>query len=242
MVLATIGPYWTDYISAFGAVVGILVAGGAFVIASRSARDARRSADASEQTAKDAKEQLVLARREHEQLEAERMRRPAIESIRLSSIDPGPGEEDTPQGLFRIEFANTGDRDLQDAVLTILFDRASAAELTDRWGSHDPAQSKDDTRERWPGVEGSPQRFDFFARAVTVQVGVDFVQYVRFPRVGRFPIRVRLFHAALDRRGPWVDRWIDVDDDGKVTVDVVQHDSPRSYEGRAADFDPPATS
>ncbi len=43
MLLAT-HPYWTDYVSAFGATVGILVAGAAFVVAFRSARDARRSA------------------------------------------------------------------------------------------------------------------------------------------------------------------------------------------------------
>src|ERR1700677_127713 len=68
-VLLATKPFWTDYVSAFGAVVGILVAAGAFRVALGSARDSRRSADAAETTATSAHEQLVLARAEHEQLE-----------------------------------------------------------------------------------------------------------------------------------------------------------------------------
>jgi len=76
-----------------------------------------------------------------------------------------------------------------------------------------------------------------------VQVGVSFVQYVRIPRVGRFPIRAKLFHATLDRRGPWTDRWIDVDLTGKTTViDIGQDNQEGPYEGHNADFDPPAAS
>ncbi len=236
MLLAT-KPYWTDYVSAFGAIIGFAVAGAAFIVASRSARDARRSADASEQTARDAKDQLVLARREHEQLEEERHRRPAIRRIDISAIATGPGEEDPPAGVFRIGLTNTGERELEEAVLTILFDRASAAELTDRWGTPDLNQSQDATQERWPGIAGPPESFYFFARPVTVQVGVSFVQYVCIPRTGRFSIRVKLFHATLDRRGVWTDRWLDVDPTGKTTITVIGPDDEGPYEGREADFD-----
>lgn len=238
-MLSATKPYWTEYVSAFGAIVGFLVAGAAFIVASRSARDARRSADASEHTARDAKDQLALARAEHEQLEADRRRRPTIERIHIGAIDPVPGEEDPPAGVFSIGLTNTGDRDLQDAVLTILFERASAAQLTNHWGQPDLDQSYDTTKEGWPGVEGSPESFYFFARRITVQVGVSFVQYVRIPRAGRFPIRVKLFHAALDRRGPWTDRWIDVDPTGKTTVIDIDEDHQQGrYDGHNADFVP----
>jgi len=71
-VLLATKPFWTDYVGAFGAIVGILVAAGAFVVALWSARDSRRSADAAEKTATSAHEQLMLARSEHEQREVER--------------------------------------------------------------------------------------------------------------------------------------------------------------------------
>jgi hypothetical protein len=242
-VLLATKPFWTDYVSAFGAATGILVAAGAFIVALCSARDSRRSADAAEKTAASAHEQLMLARSEHEQLEAERNRCPAIERIHIGAIASGLGEEDPPAGVFSVGLTNTGDRDLRDAVFTILFERASAAELTNHWGQPDIDQSYDTTQEGWPGVEGPPESFYFFARLITVQVGVSFVQYVRIPRVGRFPIRVKLFHATLDRRGPWTDRWIDVDPTGKTTViDIGQDHQEEPYEGRDADFDPPVTS
>ncbi len=242
-VLLATKPFWTDYVSAFGAIVGILVAASAFVVALCSTRDARRSADAAETTAASAHEQLMLARAEHEQLEADRQRRPVIERIHIRAIAPAPGEEDPSAGVFSIGLTNTGDRDLQGAVLTILFERASAAQLTNHWGQPDLNQSHDTTQEGWPGVEGPPESFYFFARPITVQVGVSFVQYVRIPRVGRFPIRVKLFHATLDRRGSWTDRWIDVDLTGKTTViDIGQGSQEGPYEGHNADFDPPAAS
>ncbi len=136
-----------------------MVAAGAFVVALRSARDSRRSAEAAETTAVSPHEQLILARAEHEQLEADRRRRPTIERIHIGALTPGPGEEDPPAGVFSIGLTNTGDRDLQDAVLTILFERASAAQLTNHWGQPDPDQSHDTTQEIWPGVQGSAESF-----------------------------------------------------------------------------------
>jgi hypothetical protein len=245
MLLAT-HPYWTDYVSAFGAAVGILVAGAAFVVAFRSARDARRSADSSERTAhasaatlQAANEQLALVRGEHERMEAERRRKPDVKGIQLSAIDPRPGEQ-APPGVFRVGFANTGDRELQDALLTILFVPGSAAGLTDRWGNPESGDSKDETRERWPGVEGPPREFDYFARRVSIQVGVASTQYVRIPHAGLFPIRVKLFHAGLTGGGPWTDRWIDVDDKGTaVIIDITDEGSRGPFNGRHADFDTP---
>jgi hypothetical protein len=247
-VLVASHPYWTDYVSAFGAGVGIVVAAAAFVVAFRSARDAHSSAESAERTARAstatleaANEQLTLARQEHERLEAERMRRPQVPAIELSAIEPRPGEE-TPPGMSRIGFTNSGDRELREAVLTIMFDRGSAVVLTDRWGNPASDQSKDDTRERWPGVDGVPLAFDYFARHVSVPVGVSRLQYVCMPRAGRFPIRVKLFHAALDGDGPWADRWIDVDDQGSTTIIDIAEDGPAGrYEGRQADFDSPDT-
>jgi hypothetical protein len=107
VLLLAAKPLWTDYVSAFGAAVGILVAAGAFVVALRSARDSSRSADAAETTVASAHEQLVLARAEHEQLEADRRRRPIIERIRVGAIASGPGEEDPPAGMFSIGLTNT---------------------------------------------------------------------------------------------------------------------------------------
>jgi len=237
MLLAS-HPYWTDYVSAFGAAVGIVVAAGAFVVAFGSARDSRRSADAAEKTATSAQEQLMLARSEHEQLEADRMRQPAVESIDLSPIEPKPGEK-TPAGVFRIGFTNTGNRDLQDALLTILFERGCAATLTDRWGEPDTDQSKEDTRERWPGIKGAPLAFDYFARSVTVPVGVSLARYVYIPHPGRFPIRVKLFHASLAGSGPWTDRWIEIDDKRNASVVEIGDGSAGPYDGHDADFDAP---
>jgi hypothetical protein len=45
-------PLWTDYVAAFGTVVGIAIAGSAFVVARRSARDSTRSAESAERTAR----------------------------------------------------------------------------------------------------------------------------------------------------------------------------------------------
>ncbi len=239
-------PFWTDYVSAFGALVGIVVAAAAFVVAFRSAMDARASADSSERTARAsratlqaANEQLELARKEHERLEADRRRRPQVKDVEVSAIEAQAGKE-TPPGVWRIGVRNSGDRELQDAVLTIMFDRGSAAVLTDRWGNHASDQSKDDTRERWPGVDGVPLAFDYFARHVSVPVGVSRLQYVCMPRAGRFPIRVKLFHAALDGDGPWADRWIEVDDQGGTTIlEIAEGGASGGYEGRQAEFDGP---
>jgi hypothetical protein len=239
-------PYWTDYVSAFGAVVGIVVAGAAFVVALRSAKDASRSAGSAERTAQAsastleaASEELALARHEHERLEADRARRPVVERIELSDVHARHGEE-SPAGVFRVGFSNTGDQDLRDAFFTILLDPGCVAVLVDRWGNVKPDQSKDETHERWPGVEGIPRAFDYFVRRISVPVGVASLQYVCIPRWGRFPIRVKLFHAALAGGGPWVDRWIDINDQGTATVVDLPDDgscSGTAYDGRHADFD-----
>jgi hypothetical protein len=250
-MLASSHPYWTDYVGAFGTVVGILVAGAAFVVARRSAADSTRSANSADRTAKAAEAiseasqaaleaataQLEVARREHGWLEAERARRPIVDRVELSEIRARPGEE-TPPGVFRVGFINSGDRDLQGAILTILVDPGCAAVLTDRWGNPDLDQSKDETHERWPGVTGVPRAFDFFARRVNAEVGVASLQYVCVPRAGRFPLRVKLFHAGLAGRGTWVDAWIDLNEQGVAgVVRLSDAGFAGEQEGRCDDFD-----
>jgi hypothetical protein len=252
-MLASSHPLWTDYVGAFGTVVGIVVAAAAFIVARKSAADSNRSAESAERTAKAAESiseaskatleaaagQLDVARREHGWLEAERARQPIVDRIELSEIHARPGEE-TPPGVFRVGFVNTGARALQGAILTVLVDPGCAAVLADRWGNADVDQSKDETHERWPGIAGVPRAFDFFARRANVEAGVATLQYVCVPRAGRFPLRVKLFHAGLARRGPWVDAWIDVDEQGAVAVIRLSDAGfTGQQDGRCDDFDDP---
>lgn len=244
-------PLWTDYVSALGALLGVLMAGAALVIALRSAADASRSAEsaertsgaaeasaaASEATLHSATAQLELARAAHEQAEADRARRPVVERIELSEITPQPGEV-APVGTFRVGFKNSGDKTLSNALLTILLDSASFPELTDRWGRPTGESADDDTRERWPGVDGLPRTFAYIARFVDVQIGLSLVRYVRITRRGRFPLRVKLFHSELAAGGPWIDAALDIDADGTTTIDYLPtKTSPGALEGRCADFE-----
>jgi len=235
-------PFWTEYVSAFGALVGILVAGGALVVALRSATSAKRSAEASEAAAETSKEaveaanaELAIAERESERVEAEQARLPVVSGIEISEIEPLPGEL-APPGVFRIVIRNEGERDLDRAWLSILCVRWSAAELVDRWGNPRPEQDRDETRERWPGVQGSPEVFDYFARRVELEAGVSLVVYVRIPRSGTFPIRAKLFHQALKGGGPWIDRWVAIDDDSTRVLDRLDRGAAVSA-GRLSDFD-----
>jgi hypothetical protein len=250
-VLVATDPLWTDYVGAFGALVGVLIAAGALVVALRSAAEAKRSAadaqktrgaaeaieTASGATLKAATEQLALARAEHERVEADRARRPAVERIELSEIESREGEL-VPAGTFRIGFKNSGDRVLSDAIITILLDPGSSPELADRWGNPTGERPDDETRERWPGVEGPPRSFDYIARSVDCQIGVSYVRYVRIARRGRFAVRVKLFHAGLAGGGPWIDAEVVVDDDGTTRLDDLGGGlAERPFEGRCVDFD-----
>jgi hypothetical protein len=234
---------WTDYASAIGSIIGILVAAAALLVAARSARDASSSAKSAERTAEAsattleaATAQLELAKQEHERLEAERARRPSVNEISLSEIQARPGEQ-APAGVFRIGFTNRGNTDLQAAVLTIMFDPGSAAVLVDRWANLEHDQSRDETHERWPGPDGVLRAFDYFARHVSASQGVSRLQYVCFPRRGRFPIRIKLFSASLGDLGPWVDKWIEIDEEGRASV-VDLAGEPERYAGRLSQFDP----
>lgn len=234
---------WTDYVSAWGAIAAILIAvvGVGFAAAAwrqarASAADALRSAGAARDTATSAKEisdasqkaleaataQLEVATQEHERLEAERARRPAVDQIVITDVTPAEGE-DPAIGVFRIAFLNSGTRDLTDAQLTLLFVRGSATELlSGRWGDPEPTASLDNTRERWPGSDGSPLDLDFVVKPVSVQRGVWKLQYIRIRRQGRFPIRAKLFHADLEGNGPWIDAWVHVDESGTTRVEVIE--------------------
>ena len=243
-------PLWTDYVAAFGTLVGIVIAGIALLMAKRSAADATRSAKAAEDTARAAEgigkaststlqaatEQLRLATLEHERLETDRARRPVVEQIEISEVQPRPGEE-APAGIFRIGFKNVGDRELVDAMLTILVGPGCGPLLTDRWGNEQPDRSKDETRERWPGVDGGPQTFDYIPLRLKVPVGESRVQYVCATRFGRFPLRVKLFSAALEGTGPWIDAWIDVSPDGTATIARLSDAGSGQYEGHCVAFE-----
>lgn len=249
---------WPDYVSAFGAIVGILVAvigvviaRAASKIARKSAADSKLSAEAARKTAKAADAiseastkalqaataHLEVATREHEQLEADRARRPVVDRIELSEVEPSEGEEPS-RGVFRIAFRNTGNRDLNDAFLTILFVRGCAAELlADRWGAPRPTESKDSTSERWPGVHGPLRDLDYFVVRVTGECDIAKLLYVRIPRHGTFPLRAKLSNADLAGGGPWVDVRITVDEDGRTAITRIPSNDPTvAYEGRCIDF------
>lgn len=243
-------PLWTDYLSAFGTVVGIVIAGAAFVIAKRSAADATHSAESAERTAgaaeaigtasastlEAATEQLLLAKLEHERLQQDRARRPVVDRIELKEIQPRPGEE-APSGVFRVGFSNSGERGLTDAALTILLDPGSNPALTTRWGNRRWDQSRDETQERWPGVDGDPRAFDYLVVRANVPVGESCRRYVCATRFGRFPLRIKLFSAALRASGPWIDAWVDIEKDGRTTITHLPDDARRPHEGRCEDFE-----
>jgi hypothetical protein len=244
---------WTEYVSAWGslaaiviALVSVGIAAVAWSQARDSAADSSRSADAAERTALSAKEiseaskkaleaataQLEVATREHERQEAERARQPIVDRIALTDVVPAEGE-DPAIGVFRVAFTNSGTRDLTDAYLTILFVRGSASELmTGRWGDPDSSGSRDSTRERWPGPDGSPRDLDYVVKPVSAQRGFWRLQYVRIQRQGMFPIRVKLFHADLAGDGPWIDAWVHVEEDGKTRIQNIDTENPEAFEGR----------
>ena len=242
-------PLWTEYVSAFATVAGVLIAVAAVVIAVRSSNSASRSADSAAKTAvaadasavasaatrKAAGQQLALAREEHIQIEADRARQPVVEGIVPSQIASRPGEL-APERTVRIGFTNSGERALEDGLLTILLDPGSDAELTDRWGTRAGEAPNDETIERWPGIDGAPRAFDYFVRQLRVPAGVSQLQYVRVGRRGRFSMRVKLFSAELAGNGPWVDAVIDVDSAGVANIDDLE-DVQGLFAGRCGDFD-----
>jgi hypothetical protein len=250
-VTAAAHPLWTDYVAAWGAIVGVLVAVVALIIAIYSAKGAARSAESAEATRDAASQiakasgatleaatgQLELARLAHERIEADRARRPTVENIMVTQIHPRAGEE-APAGTFRIGFTNTGDRELGNAILTVLLDPGSAPELTDRWASTAAGMRSDETIERWPGVDGPPRTFDYLVRTVNVPVGVSVLRYVRLLRHGSWSLRVKLFSDDLDDGGPWIDVVIEVGRDGVTRINEHSDGSTKgSLKGRLSAFD-----
>ena len=243
-------PLWTEYVSAFATVAGVLIAVVAVVIAVLSTNSASRSAEsaaqtaeaaaasvvASEATREAADQQLALARDEHAQIEADRARQPIVEEIVPSQIASRPGEL-APERTIRIGFTNSGARALEDGLLTILLNPGSDAELTDRWGRREGEARDDETIERWPGVTGAPQALDYFARPIRLPAGVSMLHYVRVGRPhGRFSLRVKLFSTELAGNGSWIDAIIDVDPDGITSIDDLS-DANGPFSGRCGDFE-----
>jgi len=242
-------PLWTEYVSAFATVAAVVIAVVALVIAVLSTKSASRSADSAAKTAEAAAasavasaatreaadQQLALARDEHAQIEADRARQPIIEEIVPSQIASRPGEL-APERTVRIGFTNSGARALEDGLLTIMLDPGSDVELTDRWGTRAGEARDDETIERWPGIDGAPRAFDYFARQMRVPAGVSQLQYIRVERRGRFSLRVKLFSAELAGNGPWVDAVIEVDSAGAARIaDLLDVHGP--FAGRCGDFD-----
>lgn len=242
-------PLWTEYVSAFATVVGVLVALVAILVARRSAKSALESAEIAQDIAASAAEsatsstatreaaerQLALARQENQQIEAERARKPAVDRIIPSQIENRPGDAAPPRTV-RIGFTNSGDRVLEDGLLTLLIDPGSEAELTDRWGVQVSEGRDDETIERWPGPEGVPRAFDYFARPIRVPAGVSVVRYIRVCRHGRFSLRVKLFSTELDGDGLWADAVIVVDKDGTARLDDLSG-ANGPFDGLYTDFD-----
>jgi hypothetical protein len=248
MYLAS-SPSWTEYVSAFAAVGGFLVAGVALMIAKASSKSASLSAESAETTAKAAEEsaragvatsqaadaQLAFAREERAEMQADRARRPIVDAIVPSQIDNTQSEV-APARTIRIGFTNSGDRALEDCLLTIMLNRGADSELTNRWGTQTGETRDDTTIEQWPGVNGAAQTFDYFARTMRVPAGVSVVRYVRVGRPGRFSLRVKLFSTELAGNGPWVDAVIQVDSVDYATVnDLANQREPSS--GRCSDLD-----
>lgn len=244
-----VSPLWTEYVSAFATLAGVVVAAVALVIAVRSAKSASRSARAAEETTEAAAasarastatrdaadQQLALARDEHAQMEADRARRPIVDLIVPSQI-ANRQDELAPERTVRIGFTNSGDRALEDGLLTILLDPGSDAELTDRWGTGKGSARDDETIERWPGIDGVPRAFDYFAHQIRVPVGVSILRYVKVGRRGRFALRVKLFSAELAGNGTWTDAVIEVGSDDVASIDDLS-DERGSFVGRCAEFD-----
>jgi hypothetical protein len=95
----------------------------------------------------------------------------------------------------------------------------------------------DETVERWPGIEGTPRAFDYFAHQIRVPAGVLERRYVRVGRLpGRFSLRVKLFSTELAGNGAWADAVIEVDSDGVASIDDLSGERG-PFTGRCADFD-----
>jgi hypothetical protein len=247
-VHATTSPLWTEYVSAGATVVGVIIALVALTIARRSSRSAAESETSAEQTANSAaasaaagaatqeaaEGQLKLAREEHDQIEADRARSPKVDVITPSEIHGRAGEA-APLRTIRIGFTNSGDRALEDGLLTILLDPGSEPELTNRWGTNAGEDRDDETIERWPGARGVPRAFDYFARPLRVPAGVSIVRYIRVAREGRFPLRVKLFSVELEGDGLWADAAVVVDERGNARVENPDAENG-TFAGRDSEF------
>ncbi|MGH2880908.1 MAG: hypothetical protein ACRDK4_15030 [Solirubrobacteraceae bacterium] len=203
-------------------------------LAEETAASAAASATSSAATQQAAEDQLALARREHERIEADLARKPMVDHITPSQIENRPGEA-APERTVRIGFTNSGNKALEDGLLTILIDPGSDAELTDRWGTQTGKGRDDETIERWPRPDGIPRAFDYFALPMRVPAGISIVRYVRIGRQGRFSLRVKLFSTELDGDGLWADAVIVVDQDGKAHIDDLS-EANGPFAGRHADF------
>lgn len=122
---------WLDYLAIFSGVGSLALAGVAALVAVRSKRDAERSADAAERTAKSAAatavlteqmeqrgvEQLHIMRTEHQAFMDERRRRPQIEPV----LELGGAKPQNPlRVVVRSGATNVGSKTAEDVLIMTL--------------------------------------------------------------------------------------------------------------------------
>jgi hypothetical protein len=129
------GPGWLDYAAAFGAILGVAVAGLALVLTHRSADDARqsreastRSADAAERTARAAEEDLALFKEEVAVGRAERARR-AFPKVDLSAVVMPELSDAAPRAvIIGVHIINHGSRAAKSYTVNLFMPEGIGAE------------------------------------------------------------------------------------------------------------------
>jgi hypothetical protein len=130
---STGGHDWLDYMAAFGGLVGGVAAVVALVLAFLSMKDARRSADAAEASAKESGASLRILQAEHEAAEAERAKRPDVGGT--LNWDPIFEYEGTNDVLLYVGMHNErGTRDADRVLLNLLVPAEVGLVRTDKDG------------------------------------------------------------------------------------------------------------
>jgi hypothetical protein len=183
---------WLDYVQGVGGLVAALIAIGVAVWSATQARNAQReatrTADAAEQTA-------AAARQEVEMMLEERHRKPdlRIDSVDLHAIEVT--EPDRPGVVFQIGMRNYGDLDAEDVVLAVMAPQGSEIRQCESDGSL-PFQLPVLRVAEAPAQEDEPIEWVYVTPRVTLRVQRPTVSYlrVRFPTPGWQQLKVKLDH------------------------------------------------
>ena len=103
------GHDWVDYAAAVGGTLGALAAIVALVLTVRSAKDANRSADAAERTARHAEDELTLLREEAAAAKEQRAHRPRVTATITPEANPREAGAAPALIRLRLELRNTGE-------------------------------------------------------------------------------------------------------------------------------------